>query len=165
MRLKRRYSWRRHFFYLHCSFGKAARSDSYNCERLRSKSQPHWDMMTRYDSFFSVAFYSLFLKDTLKALDNFRNKKQNFLKWCFLIYKSIFCYILKMYSIYYRLRSNANCIEIPYGQNKRFKKCPFASSNSSHFYFSFHSYMSRSTRFVSLKLWMRFSIFDPFRFY
>ena len=46
----------------------------------------------------------------------------------------------KVYSIHYTLRQNAKVETIPFGQNKRYKKCTlfsFASSNSSKFYFSF----------------------------
>ena len=53
----------------------------------------------------------------------------------FLICKSM--YILKVYSIHYRLRSNTNVKQI-FLWAKRYKKCPlisFASSNSSQFSF------------------------------
>ena len=75
-------------------------------------------------------------KDTLKAFDDFRNKQQKYVKYCFLICKSM--YILKVYSIHYTLRLNTNLKKSLFGQNKRYKKCPpfsFANSNSSQFYF------------------------------
>ena len=60
--------------------------------------------------------------------------------------------------------------QTPFGQNKRYKKCPlFSFARSSPFYFIAvlflicDSYMSWSTRFVSLKLCVGFSIFR-FRF-
>ena len=49
-------------------------------------------------------------------------------------------YILKVYSIHYTLRQNANVKKLPFGQNKRYRKCPlfsFASSISSQFYLWF----------------------------
>ena len=48
-------------------------------------------------------------------------------------------YILKVYSIHYTLRSNANRKKIPFEQNKRPQKCPlfsFANSNSHRFTFN-----------------------------
>ena len=80
------------------------------------------------------------------------------MKKCFLICKSM--YVLKVYSIQYTLWQNTNVEIISFGQNKQFKKCPlfsFASSNSS---LICDSYISWSTRFVSLKLCVVFSIFD-----
>ena len=43
-----------------------------------------------------------FFKDTVKALDDFKNKQHKCMKQCFLVRKSI--YILKVYSFRYTLR-------------------------------------------------------------
>ena len=42
------------------------------------------------------------IKDTLKAFDNLKKKAKKYMKYCFLICKSI--YILKVCSIHYTLR-------------------------------------------------------------
>ena len=78
---------------------------------------------------------SVIIKDTLKAFDDFNNKQQKCMEYCFLIYKSM--YILKVNSIHYTLKSNTNLKNIPFTQNNGTKKCPlfsFATSDSSQFY-------------------------------
>ena len=50
-------------------------------------------------------FKITFLKDTLKAFDDFKNKQQKCLKWCFLmVFLCKSMYILKVCSIYYALK-------------------------------------------------------------
>ena len=102
-------------------------------------------------------------KDTLNAFSNFKNKQKS-MKWCFLICKSM--YILKAYSVHYTLRQNINFTNTP--SDKMVQKM--------HSFF-FHElqlikvlilicdfYMSWSTRFVSVKLCVGFSIFDSVSF-
>ena len=101
------------------------------------------------------------VKDTLKTLNYSENKQQKCEKLCFLICKST--YIRKVYSLHYTLRWNTYV-----------KKFPLEEENVTKIHYFFFRelqlitvslltlgfYMSWSTRFVSLKVCVVFSIFD-----
>ena len=108
----------------------------------------------------------MYIKDTLKVLDDVKNKQKS-------VWSNVFWYIKVctfwkciQYTIHWDKTQMLK--NICFGQNKRNKKCllfSFASSNSSQFFFLIcDSYMSWSTRFVSLKLCAGFSIFDSVLF-
>ena len=77
-------------------------------------------------------------------------------------------YILKVYSIHYNWDKTEILKKSHFGQNKRWKKCRlFLLQAPTHHSFTFNiqfSYMSWSTRFVSLKLCVGFSILDSVLF-
>ena len=77
-------------------------------------------VMVPLDASFRKCCFLAFLKDTLKAFDDFKDKQQKCIKQYFLICKSM--YILKVYSIDYKLRQNPNVKKMSFGQNKRYKK-------------------------------------------
>ena len=80
----------------------------------------------------------------------------------------IFWNVFNVYSIGYTLRQNTNVETISFGQNKWYKKMSF------FFFHEFHlitilllicdSYMTCTTSFVSLKLWVGLSIFNSISF-
>ena len=122
----------------------------------------HWAIFSRNGD----TVFRNFVKDTVKALDDFRNKQEKCMKQCFLICKSM--YILKVYQIHYTLRWNTNLKEIPMGQKKRYKKYPFFFCELqliTVLLLICNSYINWYTRFVSLKLRVGFSIFDSIFFF
>ena len=90
--------------------------------------------------------------------------KQKSMKWCFLICKSM--YILKAYSVHYTLRQNINFTNTP--SDKMVQKMhPFSFDELQLIKVLIlicNFYMSWSTRFVSVKLCVGFSIFDSVSF-
>ena len=62
-----------------------------------------------------------FLKDTMKAFNDFKNKQQKCMKQSFSICKSM--HILKVYSIHYTFRWNRNIKKNSSGHNKLYEKC------------------------------------------
>ena len=70
----------------------------------------------------------------MKAFDHFKNKQHK----CFLICESV--NILKVYSTNYTLRKNTNVKKLSFGQNKRYKNCPFFLSRApTQYSFTFNS--------------------------
>ena len=59
-------------------------------------------MMIATKTLIKVQNFCFHIKDTLKALDDYKNKQQNCTNQCFLICKCM--YILKVYSIQHTLR-------------------------------------------------------------
>ena len=123
---------------------KKPQLDNWSFTKLQiSEHQP------RYYSFrYSVLIkHSCVLRDPKKyRIKNISAWNKNKIHWrfsmmlickkCKKIWNSM-C-ILKVHSIHYTLRWNANVKKNSFEQNKRYKKCPlfsFASSNSSRFYF------------------------------
>ena len=114
----------------------------------------------------TIAHISLhcILKDTLKAFDDFKNKQKSVWSNVFRYVKVCIIWKCVQYTIHWDKIQMLK--KISFGQNKRYKKCTrfsFPSSNSSQLLLIYDSYMSWSTKFVSLKLCVRFLI--PFRFY
>ena len=113
----------------------------------------------------SISFREGFVKDTLKAFDDFKNKQKS-------IWSNVFWYV-KVW-IFWR------CIQytIHWDKTQMLKKIPSDKINGTKmpsFFFRklqfitdllliCDSYMSWSTRFVSLKLCVGFSIFDSVSF-
>ena len=121
---------------------------------------PKFTKYSSQDKNFSRAF-----KDTLKAFGEFKNKHQKCTK-CFLICQKI--HILKVYSKHYTLRWNTDVKNVSFGQNKRYQKYPlffFRELQLITFLLLIcDSYMNWSTKFVSLKLCVGFSIFGSVSF-
>ena len=113
-----------------------------------------------------VSFLYILLRIHLKFSTILKTSNASVWSNAFLLCKSM--YILKAYSIHYTLRQKVNVKKISFGQKKQCKKMP------SFFFRDLHlitvlllicdSYKSWSTRFVSLKLCVGFSIFDSVSF-
>ena len=101
------------------------------------------------------------------TFDDFKNTPKN-VKYWFLIFKNmcrldILSRMLKCYSWFNILRQNTNNALISLGQNKHYKKCALFFHNLQLITVLFlvrDSYMSWSTRFMSLKVCVGFWIFD-----
>ena len=101
------------------------------------------------------------------TFDDFQNTPRN-LKYWFLIFKNIcrldiLSRMLKSYSWFNTLRQNTNNALISLRQNKHYKKCAIFFHNLQLITVLFlvqDSYMSWSTRFMSLKVCVGFWIFD-----
>ena len=107
----------------------------------------------------------VYFKDTLKAFDDFKNKQKSFMKWYFLICKTMS--ILKVYSIHYILRYNTNVKKFPSDNINGTKNILFfLSRTTTHHSFTFNLRFlyELSRRFVSLKLCAEFTIFDSVSF-
>ena len=100
------------------------------------------------------------VKGTLNAFDDFKNNKKFVWSNVFWYPKACIFWKCIQYTIHWDKMQMLK--KISFGQNKRYKKCPlFPSRTTTHhiFTFNFYSFMRWSTRFVSLKLCVRFSIF------
>ena len=92
------------------------------------------------------------IKNPVKAFNGFKNKQQVYEVNVYIFWKFI----------QYMLRQNTNVKKNSYGQNKRYKKCSFFFHKLQLFTVLLlipNSYTSWSTRFISLKLSVGFSIF------
>ena len=120
-----------------------------------------WLMTSNFCTCFFI--YLFLLWDTLKAFYAFQNKQKS-------VSGNIFRYI-KVYIFWKCIQYTTDWVktQITFGENKRYKKCPyfsFASSNSSQFYFEFAILIWAEAQGSSLKnyLW-DFPFLIPFPFY
>ena len=85
-------------------FGNGMSKKLLKLEWHRFSWKPFWKSQKQYLLFICYVMMNLsvIIKDTLKAFDDFNNKQQKCMEYCFLIYKSM--YILKVNSIHYTLK-------------------------------------------------------------